>query len=161
MNKQNGITLITLTITVIVMMIIASITVYYSKDLIKNAKAQDLNTNMLLIQAEAKKCVEEANFQKLKLEEAGDLLLGTKLAGTVAEQPAKDTGKIEEGQEDSYYYLPEDVLTVIGLKNVNPDESGYFVVKYDISNIKVEVINTLGYDGLYTLTEITDALAGE
>lgn len=160
-NKQKGITLITLTITIVVMMIIASITVYYSKDLIKRAKLQDLSTNMLLIQAKAKECVEEANFQKLNLENSGDILLGVKLVGSVAEEEAKKTGKIESGKEDSYYYLPEETLTQMGLKNLDKEDYGYFIVQYDISEIKVEVINTHGYNGMYTLTEITDALTGE
>ena len=54
MREQKGITLIAITLTVIVMLIIASITVYYGTDLIQNAKLQDLKTNMLLIQAKTK-----------------------------------------------------------------------------------------------------------
>lgn len=155
MREQKGITLIALSITIVVMLILASITIYYSKDLINNAKIQDLSTNMLLIQAKAKECVEEANFQKVDIDKADDILLGTKLIGSVAEEPAIKTGKIDMEKENYYYYLPEDVLTNMGLKNISPEECGYFVVLYDIANIKVEVINTNGYDGMYTLTEIT------
>ena len=63
MKKQKGITLIALTITIIVMIIIASITIYAGIDLIQQAKLQDLVTNMLLIQAKAKEYVEEVSFK--------------------------------------------------------------------------------------------------
>ena len=66
MNKQNGITLIALTVTIVVMMIIAGITINIGQNLIQEAKIQDLRTNMLLIQAEAKKDLEEVNFQKIE-----------------------------------------------------------------------------------------------
>ena len=45
MEKQKGITLISLTITIVVIMILAGITTYIGKDLIKETKLQDLKTN--------------------------------------------------------------------------------------------------------------------
>lgn len=155
MKEQKGITLIALTITVIVMIIIAGITVYYGTDLIRNVKLQDLKTNMLLIEAKTKECVEEANFQKLDLAGASSagLLLGEPLANnSTVQNAANATGKID-GDVSQYYYLSEETLNNIGIKDVD-SEYGYFVVKYDITNIKVDVINTKGYKGNYTLEQI-------
>ena len=73
MREQKGITLIVITLTVIVMLIIASITVYYGTDLIQNAKLQDLKTNMLLIQAKTKSGVEEVNFQSQNINDGSSL----------------------------------------------------------------------------------------
>ena len=155
MRETKGITLIALAITIIIMAIIATITVYYGTDLIRNVKLQDLKTTMLLIEAKTKECVEEANFQKLDLAGAAsnNILLGTPLSTNSEVQTAANaTGKIE-GDINQYYYLSEQTLIDIGLKDVGLDY-GYFIVKYDITNIKVEVINTSGYDGKYTLEEI-------
>ena len=49
------------------MLIIAGISAYFGSDLIKEMKLQDLRTNMLLIQAKSKDCVEEVNFQTANL----------------------------------------------------------------------------------------------
>ena len=76
MNKlknNKGITLMTLVITIIVLLIIVSITVNYGIDSISKAQIQNMQTNMLLIEAKAKKYVENANFQLgVKPDEATD-----------------------------------------------------------------------------------------
>ena len=43
---------------------------------------------------------------------------------------------------------------------MNSEEYGYFIVKYDIENISVDVINTKGYQGNYTLEQL-NSLTGE
>jgi uncharacterized protein len=42
----------------------------------------------------------------------------------------------------------------LDIKDINTDEFGYFIVKYDFENANVEVINTKGANGKYTLTQI-------
>ncbi len=60
MKKNNsGITLLVLVITIVVLTIIASITVYEGKELIDKSKVQTLQTNMLTIQAKTKAYAEE------------------------------------------------------------------------------------------------------
>ena len=63
MKNNKGITLIALTITIVVLLILASITVFYGKDNIDKANLENLKTNMLLIDAKAKEYCEEANFK--------------------------------------------------------------------------------------------------
>ena len=46
------------------------------------------------------------------------------------------------------------VLEEMGLIDLDPEEYGYFVVGYNIEDIKVVVINTTGYKGNYTLEEL-------
>ena len=58
--------------------------------------------------------------------------------------------------DENYYYLDENVLKDIGVKEVDAEKYGNYIVKYDFDNIKVEVINTKGYDGKYTLTQLID-----
>lgn len=161
MREQKGITLIAITLTVIVMLIIASITVYYGTDLIQEVKLQDLKTNMLLIQAKTKEGVEEVNFQSKNINDESTLdqikeenLIGEKLEGSGDPYiKAQQTGRIT-GDISQYYYLTDYNLSEIGLQDVTTADYGYFIVKYDIENSSVEVINTNGYNGNYTLTEI-------
>ena len=161
MREQKGITLIAITLTVIVMLIIASITVYYGTDLIQNAKLQDLKTNMLLIQAKTKSGVEEVNFQSQNINDGSSLeqiksenLIGQKLEGSGEPyNQAQQTGKIT-GDISQYYYLTDQNLNDMGLNDIKTEDYGYFILRYDIDNISVEVINTKGYDGNYTLTDI-------
>ena len=70
MNTKNnkGITLVALIITIIVMLIIAGITIYGGSQVIKQAKTDDVKTNMLLLQAEVKNFVEQAKFENKKIE---------------------------------------------------------------------------------------------
>lgn len=158
MRKQKGITLIALTITIIVMMIIASITVYYGKDLIKQAKLQDLVTNMLLIQAKAKESVEEVNFQKANIVDETEIekIKQANLRGTKVSENADVSSKVSDiiGTTDNCYYFTEQDLIEMGLKELRVEEYGYFVAVYNIEEITVEIINTNGYQGNYTLTQL-------
>ena len=46
----------------------------------------------------------------------------------------------------------------MGIKNIVEEQDGYFIVKYDFVNANVEVINTKGANGKYTLTQIIDEI---
>ena len=61
--NENGVTLIALIVTIIVLLIIAGISIYTGTKTIKEAKLEELKTNMLLIEAKARGLVEETNFQ--------------------------------------------------------------------------------------------------
>ena len=61
--KNKGITLIALTITVIVLLIIAGITLSVGSNMIKKANLEKLKTDMLLIRTKGKEYVENANFK--------------------------------------------------------------------------------------------------
>ena len=166
MKKQRGITLITLTITIIVLMIIAGITVYFGLDLIREVKLQDLRTNMLLMQANGKECVEEVSFQKANVTDENEIqtIKDENLKGSKVEENSEvqnllqNTGKIQEGYE--YYYLTQQDLSDMGIQELSVEDYGYFILGYNINEIKVEVINTNGYQGNYTLTQLNE-LTGE
>ena len=143
MRKQNGITLIAITLTVIVMLIIASITVYYGTDLIQNAKLQDLKTNMLLIQAKTKSGVEEVNFQSQNINDGSSLeqiksanLIGQKLEGSGEPyNQAQQTGKIT-GDISQYYYLELVFLVLLILFLLF---LSFYIVLYYSSNANISV----------------------
>ncbi|MCI8272803.1 MAG: hypothetical protein HFJ55_01815 [Clostridia bacterium] len=167
MKKQKGITLITLTITIIIMLIIASITLNIGTGLIKEAKLQDLVTNMLLIQAKTKEGVEEVNFKKANVTNQEEIekiksenLIGKVVSGSNIE--VEGNGKLEDlvtqvfGTTDNCYYLAQEDLEHIGIKDIDFSEYGYFVIKYDIENIAVDIMNTRGYKGEYKLDKLVE-----
>lgn len=171
MREDRGITITTLVITIIVLLIIAGISAGTGNKVIKSSELENVKTNMLLIKAKGKEYVENANFK-----------LGTKFDNltdaedkdnriTAAKKELKEgkeiTDKdilknigIENIEAYTYYYkLSNDDLTDMGLSNVKSDEkNGWYIIKYDLKNVEVEVYNTLGYerDGnkYFSLTEL-------
>ena len=159
--NEKGITLISLVLTIIILLIIAGITINVGTKTIKQTELEELKTNMLLIEAKAKEYVENANFKlgikeeekASKVESAQGELKGTKLE-TI---PSYIT--TSEGTEYVYYYeLTNQHLEEMGLSNVKSDKkNGIYVVKYDVQNVQVEIYNSKGYNGKYSLTEIEEA----
>ena len=176
MKKNKGVTMISLAIMLVVLMILATITMYYGNSAVKEAKLQDLKTNMLLIQANLKGDLEKYHFETNNLSDSekeskkSEYLKGKKMPVTesavndrlgdleaqVKEIINEDYKKVDKKFE--YYYLDDDTLKKIGLKDVKSNsENGYYIVAYSMnplcSNV-VEVINTKGYLGNYTLSRI-------
>ena len=66
-----------------------------------------------------------------------------------------DNINIELSDYNYYYKLTEDNLKDMGLSNIKlSDTDELYIVKYDIQNAKVEIYNTKGYEGKYSLTDI-------
>ena len=164
MGKQNGVAIPVLIIAIVIIIAIASIIIHYVGELVEENRLQDLRTNMLLIQAETKKDLEEVCFQTANLDSKkeedlakinkikNENLKGILVQGSEIENSIPQEINIDE----NCYYLDENNLNEIGVKDLNSDEYGYFIVKYDFSNITVEVMNTKGYEGMYTLTQLIE-----
>jgi len=177
-NNNKGITLIALVITIIVMLIIASIAIYYGTEEIEKANIENIRTNMLLINAKAKEYCEEANFklgtgnapeggeELEKYLEPGINYLAN--ASEDEEKPAlannvtaSDYSYIDGTKYQFIFKLNNDeALGKMGLKSIeNPDK---YIMAFDIINDKVEVFYTEGIktkvDGnettYYSLTDI-------
>ena len=175
-EKNNGITMVALVITIIVLLIIAGISIGTGNKAITNSKLENLKTNMLLIEVKAKEQIENANFKlgtnidKVTEEEkanrvksAKDELKGEEiLDGNIFNDNVKITTVTiqEENNNNIYYYkLSTQDLIDMGLNNLKSDEkNGYYIVKYDLKNVTTEIYNTLGFDDngsvSYTLTEL-------
>lgn len=161
LKENRGVTLLALVITIVVMIIIAGIAVYTGTDTIKKAKLEELKTNMLLIEAKAKGLVEEVNF-KIGLTKPEDEGYQTKKDS--AEQEVYVNGaKLKKATNISApssipvsecYEVTQDAMNVWGLDGLELEEGEYYLIKFDDTNATVEVYNTLGYDGKYSLTEI-------
>ena len=164
MRKQNGVAIPVLIIGIVIIIVVASIIINYGKNIVEENKVQDLRTNMLLIQAETKKDLEEVCFKTVNLDakKEEDLIKINEIKKEnlkgilVQDSDIKNSIPQEINIDENCYYLDETVLNEIGVKDLNPEEYGYFIVKYDFTNITVEVINTKGYDGKYTLTQLIE-----
>ena len=161
LKENRGVTLLALVITIVVMIIIAGIAVYTGTDTIKKAQLEELKTNMLLIEAKAKGLVEEVNF-KIGLTKPEDE--GYQEKKDSAEQEVYVNGaKLEKATNISApssipvsqcYEVTQDTMNAWGLDGLELEEGEYYLIKFDDTNATVEVYNTLGYDGKYSLTEI-------
>ena len=157
-KNNKGITLIALTITIIILLILASITIYSGKESIKKAQLESLKTNMLLIKAKAKEYVEQASFKngvnKSEIsEEAKNELKGKE---SNASDYSKQNITINGGE--ILYKLTSDNLKEMGLKDVKLGSNEEYLVKYNIKDVTVEVYNTSGYENngttVYSLSEL-------
>ena len=161
-KENKGVTLVALTITIIVLIIIASIAVFSGKETIKKANLEALRTNMLLIEAKAKGLVEEANFQ------LGPELQKQSEIGTIREniyvaenklQKLSDSGiTVSSGipTGDNVYVFTQETADLWALKDVYTEleEDENYIISFDETNATVEIYNTLGYGGYYSLTDI-------
>ena len=162
MKKEQGITLVALSVTIIVLIIIAGISVYSGKDVIKNGKLEELRTNMLLVQVKARETVEQANF---KMGPNPDATKKAEVRAEVYETEAKlkkvsDLGiTVPPGANSAdCYAVTEESLQNWGLNKIELSDGEYYIIQFDDTNAKVEIYNTLGYSNngtmVYSLTQI-------
>lgn len=166
LKKENGITIIALVITVIIMIMLAGVSVYYGSDAVKKGKLEDIKTNMISIKTKAKIVVEEYNFKDI------ENLVGTKLDNDV-EQAGMQFGtykipdelqKIFEAKDENgenkfditrlYVWTKEDLASQ-SLSAINIDNEAFYIVYYNLENTnECEVYYSKGFDGKYSLSEL-------
>ena len=159
-RKERGVTLVALVITVVVLLIIASIAVYSGSDTVRKAKLEELRTNMLLIEAKAKGLVEEVNF-KIGLTKPEETEYAGKkeqaeneVYGGAGLEKATDVSAPSAIPVSECYKVTDATLQNWGLEDMEKEEGEEYLIKFDDVNATVEVYNTLGYNGKYSLTEI-------
>lgn len=146
--NQKGITLTSLIITIVVLVILSGVTLYTGGNIIKNVRLQNINTNMMLIQAKAKTIAEQAKFNKNTSNYKGvaiNSITNNKNIDKLREQRV-----IED--EANYYLLSEVDLINMGLEKIDI-EAGY-IVNYNTE----EVIYVKGFENngttYYKLSEM-------
>lgn len=169
-NNQNGITLVVLTITIIVLIILAGITIHTGTESIRKAKLEGLKTNMLLIETKAREFVENASFDlgidpenatdemktnaqaeltgddKGTLVTSGDSIID-QLLNIGISQADIDNGNVCK--------LTTENLEKMGINDVESnDEEGWYIIVYNINDTTAEIYHTMGYQGKYSLTDI-------
>ena len=69
-KNDKGITMLSLVVMLVVLMMLATITMYYGNSAMKEAKLQDLKTNMLQIQAAVKGELEKYHIEARNLSDS-------------------------------------------------------------------------------------------
>lgn len=159
-EDNRGITLVALVVTIIVLLILAGIGINTGISSMEKVKLEELKTNMLLIEAKARECVEEANFR-----------MGATTDETVVESVRKEiyevNNKLEKANSTNVpnslgeidltdcYVITQETFDLWGLNKIKLSEDEKYLVRFNEKEIKVEeVYNTKGYDGKYSLTGI-------
>lgn len=149
MKKDNGITLIALIVTIIIMIILATIVVDFSTKAIDKAKLEDIKTNMLLIQGKSQTIYEKYSFKEI--EELTGILYSEQNTYVISDG-LLDHLKVE----DDIYIWGEEALNENGLGTIKTDEQTFYIVDYTTSEIyfsKGYEYNDLIY---YSLTELQE-----
>lgn len=128
MKKENGITMVALVATILIMAVLAGATFSIGDNIVKQARLQTLNTNMLLLQAKIKSIAEEASFNKNT-----DNYKGQNLSQVNNDKvnKLKESGIIDDVEK--CYLLSQDDLNSLGLEKVKI-EDGY-IVNYETEEI--------------------------
>ena len=169
-NNQNGITLVVLIITIIVLLILAGITIHIGTESIQKANLEELKTNMLLIETKAREFVENASFDLgINPENATDEMktnaqseLNGEDKGTLVTSDDSIINQLlnigirqEDIDNEKVYKLTTENLEKMGINDVQSNyEEGWYVIVYNIDDTTAEIYHTVGYNGKYSLTDI-------
>lgn len=127
-NNKRGVTLVTLVITIIVLLIIASISIYVGTDIIKKANLQNINTNMMLIQAKTKTIYEQERFNHTTNYKGTKI---TEVTGNSAVDELMSKNVLEDA--DKFYLLTQNDLNDMGLEKISIDKG--YAVNYETEEI--------------------------
>lgn len=141
LNKEKGITLVALIITIILMIILAGTGVYLGDKAIDKAKLEDIKTDMISIKTKAKIIAEQYNFKDI------ENLVGSQ----ITDEEATKLGI--ENSENIRKWSSSD-LNSQGLSTIEGDT---YIVNYNLEDTNsCEVYYLKGYQGKYSLTELKD-----
>lgn len=149
MRNEKGITIVALVVTIIILLILATVGIQYGMDAIKVANLEDLKANMLLIQGKAKIIIDKENFED-EYNSEGMLKLDTSNNTTGFILTTEFTNVLNNVTDGEFYIWNETALNNNSLANIEITENEFFVIDYNSG----EVYFSLGYDGKYSLTEI-------
>ena len=170
MKSNKGITMVALVLTIIILLILAGISIGTWNNVIEESNLENIKTNMLLIEVKAKELAQNANFnlgtsydsivdETQKNERLQQAKL--QLKGEIIENINEFNMGLEKGADELeiYYKLSSEDINNMGITNIKSDsKNGWYIVKYNIRNIEVEIYNTKGFEVenkiYYSLTDI-------
>lgn len=149
MKKADGITIIALTIIVIVMTIVIVASLKYVKQYMEQQRTEDIKSSMLAIQS-----VITNIKNKNTVDKENNSLVGTKLDLENNETEYQITEKLknELSTEESteLYILNKEELNNLGVKNVEINNTEFYIVDYNSE----EIYYSLGINGKYKLSDM-------
>lgn len=149
LKNKNGITIVALVITVVVMLILVGVTIEMGTKSIDESEKQDIITNMISIKTKAKIVKDKYNFKDI------ENLVGTTLLGN----SNYNTGAIESilaKEKSDYYIWTQDDLNNQELSSIKVDEDNFYIIYYGDNSNGIEVYYSKGINGKYSLTELQE-----
>lgn len=149
MKNEKGIALIGLVIVVLLTAVALFAGTNYLKEYVNNQKNEDIKANMLAIQT-----VITNVKNKHKVDETNNILVGTKLdlenneTGYTISDEFKNVLLSLENAE--LYILNTEELNNLGVKNIEVNNTAFYVVDYNSE----EILYSLGVNGVYKLSEM-------
>ena len=148
--NEKGVSLIALAITLIVMSILAVITLDIGSDIITKANLQNINTNMMLIQAKTKIIAEQAKFNSDTSNYKGKRII--EITNNSKVNKLCEDGIIDN--QENYYLLSQNDLNSLGLEKIDI-EDGY-IVNYETEEVIYVAGFKVGEKIYYKLSETKD-----
>lgn len=140
MKNEKGLTFLGTAILVVIIALIVCGVVYFIRMQVDKEKAEDIKTDILLVQAKVKKISGDYTLEK-----KDEVLVGTKLSEMKEEQAIKEFLSKElfdpDEKNKKYYVLNQENLNNLDLGNIILEENSYYIVEYTSS----EVYYTKGY----------------
>ena len=160
-KNNKGITLMALVITIIIILILASITVNQGYGLIKEAKIQNLETNLLAIRAKAKEYGENVDAKNWAEEDATEKQNKNEeeFINTYKLNLFDASGKAWDDPEYTYYSLDKESFDNMDLSEIYDDNDEEYIIGYKTSDLsEIEIIYAEGIEyndkTIYSLTEL-------
>ena len=159
MKNQRGVTAISLMIIIVIIMILASFSIFTSRDLVIEGNIANIYNEVTQIKDSMKGLSLDDSYK--------DTILGTKKVTNIGEYNSRVGGNLVAGKE--YYYLGfgdeattdieiQSLYEVLDLRAV---ERNYIVGIEDVGVVEVYLVDGIKIDGTlcYSYEEITDARA--
>lgn len=161
-KKTEGMTLVTLSVIIIILIILTGIVLYSGRKTIQKTKLEEMKTNMLQIQAKARKYIEDASVkmgihntdEEKKQSVRNEVYVTNAQLEKAVYSDIPSDFEIPETDQDTCYWLTPEAEENWGLSEMELGDDDKYLIRFDEVNITVEVYNTQGYDGKYSLTEI-------
>lgn len=149
MKNEKGIALIGLVIVVLLTAVVLFAGTNYLKEYVSNQKNEDIKANMLAIQT-----VITNVKNKHTVDEINNILVGTKLdlENNETEYTISDEFKnvLLSLENAELYILNTEELNNLGVKNIEVNNTAFYVVDYNSE----EILYSLGVNGVYKLSEM-------
>lgn len=149
MKNEKGIALIGLVIVVLLTAVVLFAGTNYLKEYVSNQKNEDIKANMLAIQT-----VITNVKNKHTVDETNNILVGTKLdlENNETEYTISDEFKnvLLSFENAELYILNTEELNNLGVKNIEVNNTAFYVVDYNSE----EILYSLGVNGVYKLSEM-------
>ena len=159
-QNQKGITIVGLLITVIVIVTIAGVCINTGRDILEEAKLEQLKTNMLLIQAKCQSVGERVTAKELESKDYIGTAVSEIEGSTIADGDIWYGLTEKDIEEKEYVIIDESGVEatktgvglgdIIKLKDGEPENKKIYYFNYKDN----EVVYAEGYNGLYKLSEL-------